>query len=145
MRTPIASTGLALLLLCGVACDDSAEAREVRREMSDAFEATKNWTRAQWESFSEEAQKRTGELERRIGDLQSRLQKEGAAASQTAREQLQRAERELAELRQRLSGLGDAGREAWGDARRTFAEGAEELSGLLDRAAGELRDNDGKK
>jgi ABC-type phosphate transport system auxiliary subunit len=128
----------ALTLFSLTSCEHSSEAKTMKKEVSEAVQATKDWSVAQWNDFHNESTRRAEQIGQKIDELQDKLEQQGEAAQDELQEQLNRARLELDGLRANLDRWSDAAKESWSDARGKIAEATRSLSESLDQAAAKL-------
>lgn len=128
----------ALTLFSLTSCEHSSEAKTMKKEISEAVQASKDWSVAQWKDFHDESTRRAEQLGHKIDELEQKLKQQGEAAQDELQKQLDRARLELDGLRANLDRWSDAAKESWSDARGKIAEATRSLSKSLDEAAAKI-------
>lgn len=110
------------LLLSLAACGDSAEARELRDSVGDAYDATADYTAKQLRAFKDTMRTQWSALGADLERLKADIDKSTGPAQEKARELYEAAKREVAAAGEKLDAAGEAGDDALDTAVRKAKE-----------------------
>jgi TolA-binding protein len=132
---PFAALLLALASFSLLSCDKSQEALEMRKKVSEAVDATKQWTASKWREFYRRNKSEVDGIERRIQSMRGQLSKKSKELQERYRPQLDEAERQLQRARKQIDRWANAGKDVWKNAQGELAKATRSLSKLLDDTA----------
>jgi hypothetical protein len=119
-------------------CGDSVEARDARREIEEAADATRDLVVATWNDLAERAEPQLEELRVRLAELREAAARRGDAALAEVRPALAEAERKLEQIGDEIAAAKDRSAESLDAAWQNIRERLNAARRTLDDADGEL-------
>ncbi len=117
----------------------SAVSREdVKKEVKEAYDATKAYTQEQMQVFREQAEARLAEYKKEIDQLQDKAEKLEGDAKAKAEQHVTTLRQKQDEVSEKLKELGSSGESAWEQIKSGIEAGLEDLGKAYKKAAAEF-------
>ena len=137
---PVLAAAMAVGLM---GCDDSPEARDLRKKTGDAVDAAGKYLSKQKEELAEATTEKLGQLQSRLDDLKKAAEAKGEDARAEFEKLKPELEKKINAAREKLSKLKDSGAEAWTEVKSGLKSAMEDLGQACDRAAAKMKGEDG--
>ncbi len=112
--------------------------QEVKKEVKEAYEATKAYTREQMQAFQEQAETRLDEYKKAVDQLQVNAEKLEGDAKAKAEQQLTALRQKRDEVSEKLKDLRSSSGNAWEQLKSGVDEAMEDLGNAYKKAAFEF-------
>ena len=138
-----------LLLVFGVlsGCGEKEQAQskpasvskeDVKKEVGEAYDATKAYTQEQIQAFRKETESRLDEYKEEIDQLQAKAEKLGGDAKAKAEQQLTALRQKRDDVSEKLKDLSSSGADAWEQLKSGIDAAMEDLGNAYKKAAAEF-------
>jgi predicted RNase H-like nuclease (RuvC/YqgF family) len=111
---------------------------DVRKEATEAYDATKAYTQEQMQAFREQTETKLAEYNKEIDQLQAKAEQMGADAKAKTEQQLTALRQKQDEVSEKLKGLGSSSGSAWEQLKSGIEAAMEDLGNAYKKAAAEF-------
>lgn len=123
-----------VLVLALPACDDSAEAKEMRESTQKALEDISEWSEARWNEFVASSEQQLKDARAEAERLREQLAEKGEKASEALSEKLDAVDSKLDSVGEDIDRMTERGQDAAGDVAEGVRRAFEEIGKSLEEA-----------